>query len=82
MTVSTWFQSTAWTGPCTAGLIMKQGSTIIASATYPFPGGCNAGYLYGVFFTVPATSSGFTTVIGTISGGPNKSGADTFINIQ
>jgi hypothetical protein len=83
MTVSTWFESTSWTGPCTAGYIMKQGNTIVSSNTYPFPGGCNAGYLYGVFFTVPTpATTGFTTVIGTISGGPNKSGADTFINVQ
>lgn len=83
MTVSTWFEATTYTGPCTAGMIMKQGATIVATATYPFPGGCNAGYLYGVFFTVPTpATTGFTTVIGTITGGANKSGADTFVNIQ
>ena len=83
MTISTWFESTTYTGPCTAGIILKQGNTIVATGTYPFPGGCNAGYLYGVFFTVPTPeTTGFTTVIGTITGGANKSGADTFVNIE
>ena len=84
LTVSTWFESTTYTGSCTAGLIMKQGNTVVSSATFPFPGGCNAGFLYGVFFTVAApATTGFTTVIGTVSGGGvNKSGADTFINVQ
>ena len=64
-------------------LIMKQGNTVVASASYPFPGGCAAGYLYGVFFTVPVpTTTGFTTVIGTIRGGSNVSGANTFLNVQ
>jgi hypothetical protein len=62
---------------------MKQGNTTIATASYDNTGGCTAGSLYGVFFTVPVpTSTGFTTVIGTISGGPNKSGAVTFLNVQ
>jgi hypothetical protein len=83
MTVSTWFEATTYTGACTAGLIMEQGNKVVATGTYSFPGGCNAGYLYGVFFTVPApATTGFTSVVGTISGGANKSGADTFINIQ
>ncbi len=84
MTISTWFESTMYTGPCTAGIIMKQGASVIYSATYPFPGGCNTGYLYGVFFNVPVpATTGFTTVIGTISGGgTNKSGTATFINVQ
>ena len=83
LTVSTWFEATSYTGPCTAGLIMKQGNTVIYSSYYPFQGGCNAGYLYGVFFTVPVPSTtGFTTVIGTVTGGVNKSGSDTFINVQ
>ncbi len=83
LTISTWFESTTYTGPCTAGLIVKQGNTVVDSATYPFQGGCNAGYLYGVFFTVPVpTTTGFTTVIGTVTGGTNKTGADTFINVQ
>lgn len=83
MTISTWFQSVSYTGPCTAGLILKQGPNVIYTNSYNFQGGCNAGFLYGVFFTVPApATTGFTTVIGTITGGVNKSGADTFINIQ
>jgi hypothetical protein len=83
LTISTWFEATSYTGPCTAGLIMKQGNTTITTASYANPGGCTAGSLYGVFFTVPVpTSTGFTTVIGTISGGPNKSGAVTFVNVQ
>ncbi|HTT66316.1 MAG TPA: hypothetical protein VMG35_30905 [Bryobacteraceae bacterium] len=83
LTVSTMFESTSYTGPCTAGIILKQGATVVAAGTYPFPGGCQAGYVYGVFFNLPAPSTtGFTTVIGTISGGANKSGGDTFINVQ
>ncbi len=83
LSISTWFEATTYTGPCTAGLIMKQGNTIVATASYPYPGGCNGGYSYGVFFDVPVpTTTGFTTVIGTISGGPNKSGASTFLNVQ
>jgi len=84
LTVSTWFQSTSYTGSCTAGIILKQGATVISNGSYPFPGGCTAGYLYGVFFTVPApTTTGFTQIIGEISGGgANKSGASTFINVQ
>jgi len=83
MTISTWFEATSYSGPCTAGIILKQGNVVIDSATYPFPGGCNAGYLYGVFFTVPApATTGLTTVIGTVTGGTSKSGADTLINIQ
>jgi hypothetical protein len=83
MTISTWFQSTSYTGTCTAAIILKQGNTVIDNAQYPFPGGCNAGYLYGVFFTVPApATTGYTTVIGSIQGGTNKSGADTFINVE
>jgi hypothetical protein len=84
LSVSTWFESTMYTGPCTAGMIMKQGNTIVATGTLPFPGGCNAGFLYGVFFTLPVpTTTGYTDVIGTVSGGgTNKSGASTFINIQ
>lgn len=83
LTISTWFESTTYTGACTAGLIMKQAGAVIATATYPFQGGCEAGFLYGVFFTVPVPdTTGFTTVIGTISGGTNKSGGDTFINVQ
>jgi hypothetical protein len=83
LTVSTWFEATTYTGACTAGVILMQGNTLVAKGTYPFPGGCNAGYLYGVFFTIPApATTGFTSVVGTISGGNNKSGADTFINIQ
>jgi|HubBroStandDraft_1064217.scaffolds.fasta_scaffold00504_5 hypothetical protein len=83
LTISTWFEATTYTGPCTAGLIVKQGATIVATATYPFPGGCNAGYLYGVFFDLPVpTTTGFTTVIGSVTGGPNKSGSDTFLNVQ
>jgi hypothetical protein len=63
---------------------LKQSNTVISSASYPFPGGCAAGYLYGVFFTLEApTTTGFTTVIGEVAGGGvNKSGASTFINIQ
>jgi hypothetical protein len=83
LTISTWFQSTTYTGPCTAHIFVKQSDTIIDSGHYPFPGGCKAGYLFGVFFTVTAPSTtGFTTVIGTVSGGSNTSGADTFINVQ
>jgi hypothetical protein len=84
LTVSTWFEATSYTGPCTAALIMKQGNTVVAKGSLPFPGGCNAGYLYGVFFTVPVpVTTGYTVVIGTVSGGGvNKSGADTFINVQ
>jgi hypothetical protein len=84
LTVSTWFESTSYTGSCTAGIILSQGATVVATGEYPFPGGCAAGFLYGVFFTVPApATTGFTTVVGTINGGGiNKSGADTFINVQ
>lgn len=83
LTVSTWFESTMYTGTCSAEFIMKQGNTVVASGSYPFPGGCAAGYLYGVFFTVPVpTTTGFTTVIGSIHGGSNVSGANTFLNVQ
>ena len=82
MTVSTWFESTTYNGPCTAGVILKQGNTVVYTGSYAFQGGCQAGYLYGVNFDVPApATTGFTTVIGTVSGGTNKSGADTFINV-
>jgi len=33
LTVSTWFESTSYTGACTAGLIVKQGNTVVATAT-------------------------------------------------
>jgi hypothetical protein len=83
MSISTWFESTSYTGPCTAGLFVKQGSTVVASGSFPFPGGCQSGNLYGVFFTVPApTTTGYTSVTGAITGGTNKSGAITFINVQ
>jgi hypothetical protein len=84
LSISTWFESTSYTGACTAGIILTQGTTTVATGEYAFPGGCNAGYLYGVFFTVPApATTGFTSVVGTINGGGiNKSGADTFINVQ
>ncbi|MGO4882175.1 MAG: hypothetical protein ACLP59_15280 [Bryobacteraceae bacterium] len=83
LTISTWFESATYTGPCEAGLILKQGTTVIGTGTVPIEGGCQAGYLYGAWFTVPVpTTTGFTTVIGTVKGGGNKSGADTFINVQ
>lgn len=83
LTASTWFESTMYTGPCTAGLIVKQGTQVVSAGSFPLPGGCQAGFLYGVFFTIRApNTTGFTTVIGTVSGGTNKSGADTFINVQ
>jgi len=83
LTVSTWFESTLYTGPCTAEIILKQGKDVVATGSFAFPGGCNAGFLYGVFFTVPAPATiGFTTVIGSIHGGTNLSGADTFINVH
>lgn len=83
LSVSTWFESTLYSGACTAEFIMKQGTTVVASGVYPFPGGCTPGYLYGVFFTVPVpTTTGFTTVIGSIHGGPNTSGVNTFLNVQ
>jgi len=83
LTVSTWFQSTSYTGPCTASFVMKQGSSIVASGSYPYPGGCMAGQLYGVFFTVPVpTTTGQTGVIGSVTGGANKSSAVTAINVQ
>lgn len=83
LTVSDWFESTSYTGPCETHFIMKQGGNVIATGSYHFQGGCNAGYLYGVFFTVPVpATTGFTTVIGTVHGGTNTSGADTFINVQ
>jgi len=83
LTVSTWFESTLYTGACTAEIILKQGANVVASGSYPFPGGCTAGYLYGVFFTVPVpTTTGFTTVIGSIHGGTNASGVNTFLNVQ
>ena len=77
------WESTSYTGPCTSVLILKQGSAVVFSTSFPFPGGCAAGGLYGVIYTVPAPSTtGFTAVIGTVHGGSNTSGADTFINIQ
>jgi len=83
LTVTTLFESTSFTGPCTAGLIVKQGGKVVATGTYSIQGGCLAGYLYYVYFNIAAPSSaGFTTFIGSISGGANMSGADTFINVQ
>lgn len=84
MSISTWFEATEYTGPCTGGILLKQGGTVVASGTLPFPGGCEAGFLYGIFFTVPApTTTGYTTVIGMVAGGgTNKSGAETAVNIQ
>jgi hypothetical protein len=83
LTISTWFESTTYTGPCEAHFFMKQSDVVIATGAYRFQGGCNAGYLYGVFFTVTAPpTTGFTTIIGTVHGGTNTSGADTFINVQ
>ncbi|MGA2131487.1 MAG: hypothetical protein ABSH50_04155 [Bryobacteraceae bacterium] len=84
MSVSTWFASSTYTGPCTVGLLLKNSGTIVASGSYPWPGGCEAGYLYGVIFTVPVpTKTGFTQVIGQIAGGgTNKSGTVSFIDVQ
>jgi hypothetical protein len=84
LTISTWFQSSTYTGACTVGLILKNAGTIVTTASYPWPGGCEAGYLYGVIFTVPVpTETGPTTVIGQIAGGgTNKSGTVSFMNVQ
>jgi len=84
MSISTWFASSTYTGPCTVGLDLKNAGAIVASGTYPWPGGCQAGYLYGVIFTVPVpTATGFTQVIGKIAGGGvNKSGLNNFIDVQ
>lgn len=83
LTVSTWFQSTGYNGACTARFIMKQGDNVVSAGSYPFPGGCSAGYLYGVFFTVPVPeTTGYTTVIGSITGGDNASGTATFLNVK
>jgi len=83
LSITSLWQSTNYTGPCTSVLILKQGNTVVFSTSFPFPGGCASGGLYGVIYTVPAPrTTGFTTVIGTITGGTNKSGANTFINVQ
>jgi hypothetical protein len=83
LTITDLWESTSYTGPCAAELLLKQGSTVVYSTSFAFPGGCTAGELYGVIFQVPApATTGFTTVIATVHGGPNVSGADTFINIE
>jgi hypothetical protein len=83
-TMSVWFEDTLYTGVCTTGLLLKNGPQVVSESSYVFPGGCQPGFLYGVFFTVDTTElpTGFTTVIGSIHGGTNESGANTFINIQ
>jgi len=84
LSISTWFESSTYTGPCTIALILKNGGNVVYSGTFPWPGGCQAGNLYGAIFTVPApTATGFTQVIGKIAGGGvNKSGTVTFIDVQ
>ncbi len=83
LAISTWFESTTYTGPCTAGLLPKQDGKVVTSGSFPFPGGCAAGFLNGVFFTVPVpTGTGLTTVTGLVSGGTNKSGAITLLNVR
>jgi hypothetical protein len=83
LTITHLWESTSYTGPCTAELILKQGATVVYSTSFAFPGGCVAGELYGVSFPVTAPrTTGFTVVIGSVHGGSNVSGADSFINIQ
>jgi len=83
LTVSTWFQSVSYAGPCTAAFLMEQASGVVATGSYTYPNGCTAGTLEGVFFDLPVpATTGFTTVIGTVSDGSAKSSAVTFIYVQ
>jgi hypothetical protein len=83
LTISDLWEATTYTGECTAQILLKQGGAVVFSTSFAFPGGCAAGGLYGVIFTVPApATTGFTTIIGNVHGGTNLSGADTFINVE
>ncbi len=83
LNISTWFESTAYTGPCTASILLKQNGKPVATGSFPLPNGCGADIRYGIFFTVPVPNgAGLTTVTGMVSGGTNKSGAITLLNVQ